>query len=208
MINRLIFEGADDRHVVMNLLYSHEHDGSRLKDVFDPKDKNGIDNLIGTLREELGATDLGRLAVIIDADTNLSAQWGRVSSILREYGCNDVPPEPVAEGTILSLGNGKHLGIWVMPDNQSNGALEDFVSTLIAAEDTLWPKAQVDVDAIPEVDRRFRTTYLSKAKVHTWLAWQEEPGTKMGETFKKKYLNPEHPRARVFVDWLRRLLMQ
>lgn len=81
MVNRLIFEGPDDKHVVMNLLYNHQHEGDRLDDVF-----------------------------------------------------------------------------------------------------------------------------IAKAQVHTWLVWQEEPGTRMGETFRKKYLDPEHPSARALVNWIKKLL--
>lgn len=207
MTSRLIFEGPDDKHVVMNLLYNHEHDGDRLDSVFsDHKEKQGIDNLIDTLREEIGATDLSQLGVIVDADTSLASQWARVTRVLDGYGCVDVPSSPDAAGTIVETNDGKRVGIWVMPDNQNNGALEDFVAMLIGDDDTLWPKAQTDVDNIPEEDRRFRTTYHSKAQVHTWLAWQEEPGSKMGETFRKRYLDPAHPRAQVFVDWLKRLL--
>jgi len=104
------------------------------------------------------------------------------------------------------MNDSKKMGIWVMPDNKSAGALEDFVGKLIAEGDTLWPKAQADVNGIPQADRRFKETYLSKAQIHTWLAWQEEPGTRMGETFKKKYLDPNHPQASAFVNWIRSLL--
>ena len=206
MVNRLIFEGPDDRHVVMNLLYNHIHSGDRLNEAFEPKEKEGIENLIGTLNEELKATDLGRLGIILDADTDLARQWGRVTRVLDEYGCRGVPAAPSASGTIVKTNDGKKIGIWVMPDNQSAGALEDFVGKLIGEEDNLWPKAQSDVNRIPHEDRRFKETYLSKAHVHTWLAWQEEPGTKMGETFRKKYLDPEQPQALVFVEWIRQLL--
>jgi len=204
IVNRIIVEGPDDRHVVMNLLYNHEHNGERLESLF--KAKEGIDNLIDTLKEEIGATDLGRLGIIIDADTNLASQWARVTRVLEEYGCRDVPPQPAAEGTIVETNDGKRIGIWVMPDNLNNGSLEDFIGILIGKEDSLWPKDQKDVQNIPEGDRRFKETYLSKAQVHTWLAWQEEPGTRMGETFKKKYLDPEHSQAQVFVSWIRQLL--
>lgn len=206
MVNRLIFEGPDDKHVVMNLLFNHEHQGQLLCDHFNEKVKGGVDHLIDTLKEEIGATDLGRLGVILDADTNLDAQWARVTRVLEEYGCDDVPRKPDANGTIVETKDGKRIGIWVMPDNQSVGALEDFVGKLIGEEDNLWPKAQADVNGIPVDNRRFKATYLSKAQVHTWLAWQEEPGTKMGETFKKKYLNPEHTQALVFVEWVKQLL--
>ena len=206
MVNRIIFEGPDDKHVVMNLLFNHEHQGQPLCAHFNEKVKGGVDHLIDTLKEEIGATDLGRLGVILDADTNLDAQWARVTRVLEEYGCDDIPHKPAANGTIVATRDGKRIGIWVMPDNQSAGALEDFVGKLIGEEDNLWPKAQADVNGIPADNRRFKATYLSKAQVHTWLAWQEEPGTKMGETFKKRYLEPEHAQAVVFVEWVKQLL--
>ena len=206
MVNRLIFEGPDDQHVVMNLLFNHEHNGERLCEHFTEKVKDGVDHLIDTLNEELKATDLGRLGVVLDADTDLAKQWARVTRVLDEHGCRAVPAAPNADGTIVETNDSKKIGIWVMPDNKSAGALEDFVGKLIAKGDTLWPKAQADVNGIPQADRRFRETYLSKAHVHTWLAWQEEPGTRMGETFKKKYLDPNHPQATAFVNWIRRLL--
>ncbi|MBF0262094.1 MAG: hypothetical protein HQL97_09710 [Magnetococcales bacterium] len=206
MVNRLIFEGADDKHVVMNLLFNHKHEGNPLDERFAAKVKDGVDNLIDTLNEELKATDLGRLGVILDADTDLARQWARVTRVLDDHGCPYVPAAPSADGTIVETTDGKRIGVWVMPDNKSVGALEDFVGQLIADGDTLWPKAEADVNAIPTENRRFKATYLSKAQIHTWLAWQEEPGTKMGETFKKQYLDPNRPQATAFVNWIRRLL--
>lgn len=209
IVNRLLFEGPDDRHVVMNLLFNHEYEGEPLCDQFgknDCKVKEGIENLIDTLSEELKATDLGRLGIILDADTDVARQWARVTRVLDEHGCRSVPAAPSEGGTIVETNEGKKIGIWMMPDNRSVGALEDFVGKLIAEDDTLWPKAQADVNGIPVEDRRFKETYLSKAHVHTWLAWQEQPGTRMGETFKKKYLDPNHPQATAFVDWVKRLL--
>jgi len=207
MVNRLIFEGTDDQHVVKNLLYNHLHNGVRLSELFgDQKVKDGVSNLIGTLSEELKATDLGILGVVLDADTNLANQWASITRVLNAYGCQNVPPAPDPNGTIVTTRSGKKIGVWIMPDNHRNGALEDFVGSMIAGGDDLWEKAQKDVNNIPTNQRRFKPTYLSKAQVHTWLAWQEEPGTRMGETFKKKYLDPNCPQAIAFVDWIRRLL--
>lgn len=122
MVNRLIFEGPDDKHVVMNLLFNHEHEGEPLCNHFNEKVKEGVDHLIDTLNEELGATDLGRLGVIIDADTDLAGQWARVTRVLDGYGCRNVPAAPSADGTIVDTADGKKIGIWVMPDNCSVGA--------------------------------------------------------------------------------------
>jgi hypothetical protein len=137
MVNRLIFEGPDDQHVVMNLLFNHEHNGEPLCEQFAEKVKDGVDHLIDTLNEELKATDLGRLGVVLDADTDLAKQWARVTRVLDEHGCLQVPAAPNADGTIVETNDSKKIGIWVMPDNMSVGALEDFVGKLIAKGDTL-----------------------------------------------------------------------
>jgi hypothetical protein len=202
MVNRLIFEGPDDKHVVMNLLFNHEHNGERLCEHFSEKVKDGVDHLIDTLNEELKAP-FSAVSCVPDADTDL-AKRGRGS---RGFGRSRMPcvPPPNADGTIVETNDSKKIASGDA-GQQKRGALEDFVGKLIAEGDTLWPKAQADVNGIPQADRRFKETYLSKAHVHTWLAWKEEPGTRMGETFKKKYLDPNHPQATAFVNWIRRLL--
>jgi hypothetical protein len=201
MKKRLLLEGVDDQHVVKNLLFNHN-----LDDTFDLKPKDGVDNLLDTFGDELQATDLDCVAAILDADTEIASRWGRLSHALREAGYTAVPPTPEAQGTIILEEGLVPVGVWLMPDNRTVGAIEDFIGSLIAANDNLWPKAQGDVAAIRAEDRRFKPSYLSKASIHTWLAWQEEPGTRLGQVFRKKYLNPQHPTAGVFVDWLRRLI--
>jgi hypothetical protein len=202
MANRLTCEGPDDRHVIANLLFNH---GLTEKDI-DYKAKNGIDRLLDTLEEEIRATDAERIGIVIDADLDLGRRWSQLVTILTRCGYLDIPTTPGANGTILENDEGQRLGIWLMPDNRLSGILEDFVAGLINEGDDLWLKANDDVNAIPEDRRRYKKSYHSKAKIHTWLAWQEEPGTRMGECFKKKYLNPEHPQASVFVGWINALL--
>ena len=65
-------------------------------------------------------------------------------------------------------------------NNRIAGMLEDFLSSLIREEDVLLARVVSCVDGIPSEQRRFRNTYRSKALIHTWLAWQEEPGTPLG----------------------------
>ena len=199
--NRLLLEGRDDKHVVKNLLCHHN-----LGDVFDYKDKEGIERLLGTLEEEIEATDVERLGIVIDADVDLPRQWARVTGILIRFGFKDVPNAPDPNGTIIAGENEKRIGIWIMPNNVLKGALEDFVAELITDGDILWPRAKNNVNDIPDTDRRFKPTHLSKAHIHTWLAWQEEPGTRMGEAFTKRYLDPSRPQAQAFINWIRRLL--
>ena len=44
--------------------------------------------------------------------------------------------------------------------------------------------------------------HKSKAEIHTWLAWQEEPGTPMGQAITKQYLDTNKELAKKFIGWL------
>lgn len=204
-VNRLLFEGSDDQAVVMNLLYNHHANGSPLEGLFQAKDKKGIANLLSVLPEELKATDLRNLGIVLDADSDPEARWAALAAALAQVQLA-LPQQANLGGTLLTRPDGRKVGVWLMPDNQRSGTLEDFVASLIAPDDALWPRAGLAVDVIPETQRRFRPTYLAKAKVHTWLAWQEEPGTRMGQTFKKRYIDPQCPSAQALAGWVRLLL--
>ena len=92
-----------------------------------------------------------------------------------------------------------------MPDNVLPGMLEDYLSFLVPAGDTLLGRARRTIDDIPARDRRFADGHHSKALIHTWLAWQEDPGTPMGQAVTKRYFAVEGPRVTGFLDWLKRL---
>jgi hypothetical protein len=92
-----------------------------------------------------------------------------------------------------------------MPDNTVPGMLEDFISLLIPVGDLLWPMAQDIVQQVIVKERRFPQTQDMKAKMHTWLAWQEEPGKPMGQAITKRYLNAAAPHAQQLIKWIRLL---
>ena len=92
-----------------------------------------------------------------------------------------------------------------MPNNQLPGMLEDFVQMLVPDKDKLWQHAVVSVEQIPVEDRLFPAQHEIKAKIHTWLAWQNQPGTPMGQAITNRYLSADTPQALLLIDWLRRL---
>ena len=47
------------------------------------------------------------------------------------------------------------IGVWLMPDNQSTGELEDFVAQMIPPGDPVWPRSEYYIEGIPEPDRKF-----------------------------------------------------
>jgi hypothetical protein len=92
-----------------------------------------------------------------------------------------------------------------MPDNTLPGMLEDFARFLVPPGDNLWPRACDCIDNIPVDQRRFPAQHLIKAQMHTWLAWQQQPGLPLGLAVTTRYLDANAIHAQQLVAWIRRL---
>ncbi len=88
-----------------------------------------------------------------------------------------------------------------MPDNQSDGTLEDFLRRLIPSADPHWSSAEAAAVQAQERAPTFGMKDLTKAKVRTWAAWQHQPGVLPGEAIANGHLNPRAPLALRFMDW-------
>ena len=203
----LLVEGRDDREVIFQFCNHHNIDNRSLFDVID---KKGVDRLIDDLGQRVRTgSNVKVLAAVIDADDDLSARWSQVRNVIGDYGYN-FPDIPAKAGTILDSSDvfRPRLGIWLMPDNQVSGMLEDFLLRLTSEEDFLISLAENVVNSIPESERLFRDTKFSKAIIHSWLAWQEEPGTSLGISITKRYLDPTRNPAPEFKKWLEKLFVE
>lgn len=86
--------------------------------------------------------------------------------------------------------------------------LEDFISFMIPEpeKDVLLTKADEVLSAIEtEGINNYKKAHHSKARIHTWLAWQDEPGTAMGTAITKQILSTNGDLCMTFVNWLRKL---
>lgn len=195
----LLVEGRDDREVVFQFCNHHGIDNKRL---FAVKDKDGLDSLLDDLRLRL-RTGVEVVGVLVDADADPRARWQQLASVVRPLGYR-LPDDPTAAGTLVASPSPARprLGLWMMPDNRVEGMLEDFLLRLVHEHDPLAVRAREVVACIPEAERRFASTHGSKAVVHTWLAWQEEPGTALGQAITKRYLDPARAPAPAFRRWL------
>jgi hypothetical protein len=93
-----------------------------------------------------------------------------------------------------------------MPDNSSKGILEDFLRFLVPKGDVLLPYAEETVQGLPE--KRFSENDRPKALIHTWLAWQGDPGRPFGQAITARFLQPDVKEAAVFVEWLKSLFTE
>ncbi|MEQ9549677.1 MAG: DUF3226 domain-containing protein [Coleofasciculus sp. G3-WIS-01] len=121
-------------------------------------------------------------------------------------GYQAIPTVPPPDGWVYTQPDKPKIGIWLMPDNQLPGMLEDFVAHLIPTDDSLRPKAEAILQEIEQLKlNRYTPIHHPKALIHTWLAWQETPGMPMGQAITAQVLSYNAEIANKFVEWLKRL---
>ena len=168
-------EGNDDLHVVLALLRKFN-----IPQTFQIVDCKGIDSLLKSLPVRLKASGVEKIALIVDADQNISGRWIELGAVLKPLVA-DFPDIPAQAGTFLKTNTNQEIMIWIMPNNEISGMLEDFINFLIPENDSL--KTYVD-QSLTEIETAGLNNYPlnqhSKALIHTWLAWQEDPGNHWG----------------------------
>lgn len=209
----LLVEGDDDRHAIRNLLVQHDIPAAFVSNAGDQhvvaiKQVESVDDFPPAIRNELKVgPDLSVLGVVADADRSPKNEWKSVWNALHAHGERPPLPELTADGWVGGVPTFEHdeipAGVWIMPDNASEGALEEFAMDLIPGEDELWDYSREVIEGLPE--RRFDDKDEGKAQIHTWLAWQETPREPIGRALTQGVLNPEADLAERFVDWIRRL---
>ena len=196
----LLVEGVDDAHVVRHLC---GHPDQPDMPAFGILNKEGLDNLLSAIGPEVKVP--GRLAVGILADANddPNARWKEIAGRLRKAGV-ETPDRLDSTGGVVVTGmvGRPRVGVWLMPDNGSEGELEDFVEKLIPEGDPVWPLAERYVGGIPLDARRFKPGKFLRARIHAWLATRAEP-RKMGAAIGVGDLDAAAPLANTFADWLR-----
>ena len=200
----LLVEGTDDENVLKHVC------GNRgIPHLDDVKSHGGAERLLDSVPVRLKASEDGDIVgVVIDADTDVAARWQSLRDRLIRVGYTGVPDNPAPDGTILDPPAGTLLprvGIWIMPDNQTKGILEDFLRFLLPAGSRLFDHVTTSVATIPAGEQRFTQLAEPKALIHTWLAWQEEPGKPLGTAITARYLDPGVAQVDVLVSWLNRL---
>jgi hypothetical protein len=202
----LLVEGIDDEHVFKHLFYNRG-----LPNINEIISHGGVNHLLEEFPiriKERESAEGDIVGVVIDADTDLHARWQSLRDKLINVGYTEVPTNPMPDGTIIEPPAETLLpivGIWIMPDNQTTGILEDFLQLLVPVDSLLFDHVKSSVASIPKDEVRFRETARPKAIIHTWLAWQDEPGKPLGTSITARYLDPGVTQVDVLVSWLNRL---
>ena len=201
---RLLVEGRDDEHCVLQLMKRHDVDWDNAGAVL-PRvhDCGGFDPLRASL--SVSAKSYGRLGVMVDANADICRRWNDVKRELHKVGVA-LPDQPAPGGVIIpGLQSGWRVGVWLMPDNQNRGQLEDFLGRLVPSDDSCWTHACEATRRAKELGARFPEKVFCKANIHTWLAWQESPGLPFGMAITARYFGVDSAEALAFADWFKRL---
>lgn len=215
----LFVEGADDQHTIWAICEHFKVEETFIVEIPDsqgkinkkakPHEKGGIENVLKATQGYLATQNIERFGIVIDADNNSYNQWQRVKSILEKVGYKDLPQNPHSEGTIIKQDEKTTFGVWIMPDNKERGFLETFLTYLIKDDDKTWEQAKNCVDNLENKPFiKEKVDHTEKAQVHTFLAWQEEPGKPFGQAITAKYLQAENPECEKFVNWLKRIFVE
>jgi len=176
--------------------------------------KQGVLNLLADLLNELldEVAPTQRLAIIVDADHENEQGLGyqktieQVRKIAADYDFTLV--ENQANGLYFKHSDGlAEFGLWVMPNNQIDGMLEDFIKTCVTPEEQLlFNHAAQVVQAVPE-PKKFKPHHYSKAEVATWLAWQKPPGHGLYYAVCDNLLDTNHVLFQEMQQWLKKIFI-
>jgi hypothetical protein len=202
--NKLIVEGHDDLFSVAGLMrhYVNWPDNKEEVPVWIEV-ANGASSIlqkdyISTLVKNSTTKVLG---VMLDADLDAGARYDSFKNLCVGL-FPKIPKQLPAEGLIVDNDDGKRIGLWVMPDNASKGAIEVFLKYLVPdASDKEWQHAVKATSEAKKLGCKYKDCHLDKANLYSWLAWQDEPGQSPGNALTKKILDPRASTAKPFVKW-------
>ncbi len=160
------------------------------------------------IRDNYRPDDMGGLGIVADMDSaNDDGRYSDLRRILRDASFGDIPEQMPADGLVVGDTPSGCLGVWLMPNNVSDGMTESFAAEMIAADCRIWAHAQSVVAGIPNGAWAFdRKRHSDKAIFHTWMAWQADPGGSMGDGVIRRYLGVEGELAGRFCGWVDRWL--
>lgn len=210
---KLLVEGSDDQDffaAYCKLL------GLSNVEVFPPRTLDsstgdGCSNLIKNLPILLGqikAGDVDKLGIILDADYSPDNNGGfikrfdLVTDELTKFGYMNPKNPNFKMGDIFSHPDGlPAIGLWVMPDHQSDGMLEGFVEGMISDETqvSLLKHADQSINSLPQTLFN-QALHLVKARISTWRSWQKRPGCSLQKILRDGIL--DRSKAANFENWL------
>lgn len=145
------------------------------------------------------------IGIILDADNNVDARYQKIKDRVKDF--YKLPQSMPKNGLVHIQKTQPKLGIWIMPNNQDKGALEEFYLKLATGIDTHFI-SEIIKQAKDKSLTSFKPQHENKAIMHTYFAWQDKPNTPLYSAINQIALNNNKGIAKAFKGWLIKLFSQ
>ncbi len=212
----LIVEGEEDRKFFEAVFRSIGQIG-KVEIRHHPSGKSNAIQTFGARLDLLTRASKDRIGLAVDADDpHLNASDGfenTLSSVNQQLHRLQFSPLTQGQGTSGFISKSSAFatsvaGLWVMPDNSSNGYLEDFASSVAVAAERdralfAWGSAEsVLNNAHGGPPFSFKTHHLVKAGIGTWFAWSDPPRMNLGTAVSRGLLDLNHTNFQALKAWI------
>lgn len=201
-------EGPNDLFAIVNLMrfFGVNYDPKPWPTAYpEIKPVGDVDRLLEGMQTAIASATDSVVGFVLDADAPLAARWQAVRDRLALAGVN-APLQPELAGFIGESERFRsRVGVWLMPDNSHDGKIEDFLLQLIADGDPLIGHATEATAKAIELGARFRPVDQPKGVIHSWLAWQADPGKPFGVAIQAKFFQADRPAGQAFAAWFKKL---
>lgn len=218
--NVLLVEGSNDKTFFENLCKAYNlHVYVKVSNPLDfPingafNSKRGVidslDHLLPFLEDQDSA--IQKIAIILDADITGENRGGFKETIAQlkektsKFGYKET--HKYSNGGVEIPHSDREmnaLGVWIMPNNKSDGTIEDWIkSKIISSETELFNHACHTVKEL--ANKKFSQNSITKAEIATWLAWQNQPGRTIAYALKEgeELLDINSQGFIDLIEWLR-----
>ena len=213
--NILYVEGPNDKWVTISLRQQYQH-----KEDVNIKDLENCDRALQALSMKASSpSDTKRIGLIIDADTNIAIRYQSIIKELKSTLGITITSAELAnvDGFVRDItnlaGDAVRIGIWIMPDNINTGRLEDFLFSKIEETNGIFQQVEPALSIIEHAavadaniaDKLYRSIHRDKAKLHTFMAWNNPPDLSMGMAVRKGFFPVESDTEKKFRAWIEKL---
>lgn len=171
--------------------------------------KSNAIHVLPTLLDQLDDGSVSSIGLVVDADYEATGGLGfrkTLDQIVHKIQSHGFEINPIKQphGFLFSHPDGLlPFGVWIMPNNKTEGMLEDFIKESIRADDQVRLRDSA-VEVVASLKNPlFKEIHRSKAEVATWLAWQKTPGEKLESTIDGNLVDLTSPACSTFSEWLR-----
>ena len=192
----LLVEGTDEFNLIGAMLHSWNIDHVQVIGV-GGKDRIKT-NLEIVISDALAmGIELSAIGVLRDADAHPTRALQSVTDALRSLDL----PTPDSHGDIMH--GSPSVGVFILPDGTSPGAVEDLCWE--AVQETSAGKCSTVYLECLEESGALASKNPAKTLVHSYLAAQEDPSSRVGEGALKGYWSFDHPAFDPLRDFVSRL---